>query len=455
MPLLALQKIYKTEINAKRDAYNKMDPDAQAKAQATHQALHYAQDYDRAAAMIPHDKVFPDMLHMYTNEWNDIGHEGVHRHLVEPHTDKEICALQDTARTKVNEILRSPGLNLYVQYGLADVRHAMNGPGLLKLMNAPEKLMGIIDAMVPLYELMEEKGELKVETELKAEKAEAAAAARAAAAQEGKGKGKGGKAAPARKPAAPKTRVLSFDEIMSGGLETAGSPLPAAAPKGKAPSAAPADGAQQPASAGVGKQSAPTYTQRVCAMVLTFMTHYGFTHMHNALDTDKLDPATRKRLAEQAAHLGVACTRAKVACIGTGKRSTYSHDIVYGPPMLYMVLGKPYLAATEGNEHAHQEVKKWFKKMTCHSDKSTCDMLQYLNLSCIKHLLVEQDGDIMPHTKEMQRRLGKKTASQDDSEPPACKKCKQDGSKEAMRERVNEEDREKPGYAVIAPLVLE
>ena len=190
-------------------------------------------------------------------------------------------------------------------------------------------------------------------------------------------------------------------------------------------------------------------------MVLTFMTHYGFTHMHNALDTDKLDPATRKRLAEQAAHLGVACTRAKVACIGTGKRSTYSHDIVYGPPMLYMVLGKPYLAATEGNEHAHQEVKKWFKKMTCHSDKSTCDMLQYLNLSCIKHLLVEQDGDIMPHTKEMQRRLGKKTASQDDSEPPACKKCKQDGSKEAMRERVNEEDREKPGYAVIAPMVLE
>ena len=38
--------------------------------------------------MIPHNKVFPDMLHMYTNEWNDIGHEGVHRHLVEPHTDK-------------------------------------------------------------------------------------------------------------------------------------------------------------------------------------------------------------------------------------------------------------------------------------------------------------------------------------------------------------------------------
>ena len=25
--------------------------------------------------------------------------------------------------------------------------------------------------------------------------------------------------------------------------------------------------------------------------------------------------------------------------------------------------------------------------MTCHSDKSTCDMLQYLNLSSIKHLL--------------------------------------------------------------------
>eukprot|EP00966_Prymnesium_polylepis_P154722 3572635-Prymnesium_polylepis.1 len=53
-----------------------MDPTAQAKAQATHQALHHAQDYDRAAAMIPQHKVFPDVLHMYTNEWNDIGHEG-------------------------------------------------------------------------------------------------------------------------------------------------------------------------------------------------------------------------------------------------------------------------------------------------------------------------------------------------------------------------------------------
>ena len=123
--------------------------------------------------------------------------------------------------------------------------------------------------------------------------------------------------------------------------------------------------------------------------------------------------------------------------------------------MLYLTLGKPYLAATEGNEHAHQELKKYFRKLCSHSNKTTCDMLQFLNLHCIKHLMVIDHGDEMQRTKEMARRLGKKTHSETPIPHPALKKCKQDDCKQALRERVAENNRELPGYAPCEPCEID
>mmetsp|Transcript_2210 Transcript_2210/g.5673 ORF Transcript_2210/g.5673 Transcript_2210/m.5673 type:complete len:129 (+) Transcript_2210:415-801(+) len=43
--------------------------------------------------------------------------------------------------------------------------------------------------------------------------------------------------------------------------------------------------------------------------------------------------------------LGLEVERAMLSVIGTKRRRTYGHDMVYGLPGLYMMLGKPYLGA--------------------------------------------------------------------------------------------------------------
>ena len=47
---------------------------------------------------------------------------------------------------------------------------------------------------------------------------------------------------------------------------------------------------------------------------------------------------------------------------------------------LIMLLGKPYLAATEGSEHAHQDAKKYFSRMVCKSSKSNPPLKQTMDL---------------------------------------------------------------------------
>ena len=92
--------------------------------------MHYdATAYDQAC--LPHHKTFVDPLHCYNNLFNDMAHEGFHRHLIEDFSsDAELSAAQAKARTRVNGILREPGLNLFVQYGL-DQPHAIKGQHVL------------------------------------------------------------------------------------------------------------------------------------------------------------------------------------------------------------------------------------------------------------------------------------------------------------------------------------
>ena len=49
--------------------------------------------------------------------------------------------------------------------------------------------------------------------------------------------------------------------------------------------------------------------------------------------------------------------RAVLALIGSHRRRTYAHDLVYGSYQQYMLFGKPWSCATEGSEHAHQDMK--------------------------------------------------------------------------------------------------
>eukprot|EP00966_Prymnesium_polylepis_P108846 2519344-Prymnesium_polylepis.1 len=56
--------------------------------------------------------------------------------------------------------------------------------------------------------------------------------------------------------------------------------------------------------------------------------------------------------------------------IGEHRRRAYAHDLYYGMHQLYALYGKPWHGSTEGGEHAldaHQEVKKMFAHLSCHS----------------------------------------------------------------------------------------
>ena len=75
--------------------------------------------------------------------------------------------------------------------------------------------------------------------------------------------------------------------------------------------------------------------------------------------------AEREELADEAVALALDFQRTMIALIGTHRRRTYAHDFVYGMHQLYMLFAKPWHAATEGNEHAHQDMKKYFHGMAC------------------------------------------------------------------------------------------
>ena len=116
----------------------------------------------------------------------------------------------------------------------------------------------------------------------------------------------------------------------------------------------------------------------------------------------------RKQLAREAYDLGCDVVRAVVAVMGADERQTYLHDIVYGLAKLIIILGKPYLGATEGNEHAHQEIKKDFHTMCCHSNKKFGSMMQTLRLHHLRRKVFHKFSGFAPPTKESEANLGKK-----------------------------------------------
>jgi hypothetical protein len=142
----------------------------------------------------------------------------------------------------------------------------------------------------------------------------------------------------------------------------------------------------------------PTYAQRVCRWFAAICVYYMFLHEDHG-DTCDLDRKKREELAKKAAELGVDLVRAGLACRGTDRKCGYDHDILYGVPKLFLVLGKPQLGACEGAEHAHQEFKAFFKRMCSHNSKKYCDMLQFMNLHALKRHVCNEHKDLLPPTK--------------------------------------------------------
>ena len=115
---------------------------------------HNATDYNESPAF-PYHAVFCDLLHLYLNNFNAAMVEAFDRHLRADYKDNAtIQAVQTDCRDKINALLRAPGANLYMQLG-TDAKHAATGPAMYKIMQHPTLLADCMDAMQPLWDLLE------------------------------------------------------------------------------------------------------------------------------------------------------------------------------------------------------------------------------------------------------------------------------------------------------------
>eukprot|EP00966_Prymnesium_polylepis_P175516 4061938-Prymnesium_polylepis.1 len=98
-----------------------------------------------------------------------------------------------------------------------------------------------------------------------------------------------------------------------------------------------------------------------------------------------------------------------LALIVSYRRRTYAHDLVYGIYDLYVTFGKPWAAATEGNEHLHQDMKQYFAR-TCAVTTATkgkdgdvlqvcCRWTEVLKLMHMRqHVLEKYGGKYLPNS---------------------------------------------------------
>jgi len=114
-----------------------------------------------------------------------------------------------------------------------------------------------------------------------------------------------------------------------------------------------------------------TYAQRTGAAWLAFTTLYEYMYEGHDVQLKDLLQAERERKGEYAAELALDMERAMLALIGSYRRRTYAHDLVYGIYDLYTSRsGSPGPLLTEGNEHLHQDMKQYFSHM-CFRTAST------------------------------------------------------------------------------------
>ena len=131
---------------------------------------------------------------------------------------------------------------------------------------------------------------------------------------------------------------------------------------------------------GAGLQSIP-YAQRVGCAVTSFIQLYSYMHEGHDKPAREMDSKERGERADTAVTLAVELQRAIIALCGTHRRRAYAHDLVYGMHELYRLFAKPWNAATEGNEHAHKDMKTYFHDLVTHRG---CDCLATLKLFTVK-----------------------------------------------------------------------
>ena len=139
------------------------------------------------------------------------------------------------------------------------------------------------------------------------------------------------------------------------------------------------------------------YSQRVGVAWVAYIDLYDYLKSGHDIPASQLTPDERRARGDVAIEHALNLQRAMLGLIGTHRRRTYAHDLVYGMHQLYMLFGKPWNAATEGNEHAHQDMKKFFHGMACHNPKHpNSDCYQVLRMMVIKKQLLSTKSHLLP-----------------------------------------------------------
>ena len=125
------------------------------------------------------------------------------------------------------------------------------------------------------------------------------------------------------------------------------------------------------------------YAQRVAVALCSFIELYSYMHADHEQLASTQSQQQRSERADVAVDLAIELQRAILALVGTKRRRTYAHDLVYGMHTLYSLFAKPWNAATEANEHAHQDMKKYFRDLCSHSGPQG-DCLQVLKMMTVK-----------------------------------------------------------------------
>ena len=147
------------------------------------------------------------------------------------------------------------------------------------------------------------------------------------------------------------------------------------------------------------------YFKRVAGAWLALIELSRYLRAGHDTAASSLTLAEREKRADHAVSLAVASQRATLALIGTHRRRTYAHDLVYGMHQLYRVFGKPWNAATEGGEHAHQDFKKYFANMVNHVPRGHSDSYQMMRQRLVGTSLKQRLGPtILPHSEYAARR---------------------------------------------------
>ena len=177
-----------------------------------------------------------------------------------------------------------------------------------------------------------------------------------------------------------------------------------------------------------------TYSQRVGAAFVAFIHFVDFLRSDHNVPASELDPETRSERGDKAVTLAISMQRAMLALIGTHRRRTYAHDLVYGIHQLYMLFGKPWNAATEGNEHAHQDMKKFFHELACHNPKSrNSSCYQVLRLTLVKRQLLQTKANLLPQSNYAAMRANR--VLQEDAEKKRGKKRGKDSGPKGLKDQ--------------------